>query len=243
MAIKEQIKNDAKVFFDDTKIIRWVDAFGPDVVKFLLDGILPVDDTTGDPTQFSMTVTEAGAGDTTCVNAATAGDCLLVTTAANEYDGINLQAKGEKFKLETGKPLYFGCKLKVSDATQSDLFLGIAETDTTLMATSSAHAIALGGDGVFFSKLDASTTIAFKNYLDGAQTNTADYGTALDTDYHVYEFYWNGESVKGYIDNVLVGTFTASLGDGDMTPSINFRAGEAVAKTCTIAWMRIIQLR
>jgi hypothetical protein len=243
MAVKEMLKNDSKVFFDDTKTLRWLDAFGPDVAKYILDGIFSTDDTTGDPTQYTMTVTEAGSGNTTCVNATTAGDNMLITTDDAEYDGINLQGKGEKWKLESGKPLYFGCKMKVSDATQSDIFLGIAETDTTLMATATAHAIALGGDGVFFSKLDGSTTVAFKNYLDGAETNTADYGTALDTEYHVYEFYWDGESLKGYIDNTLVGTFTGSLADGDMTPSVNFRAGAAAAKTMTIAWIRVIQLR
>jgi hypothetical protein len=243
MAIKQQAKNGAWIFFDDTKLVRWVDAIGPDVVKFELSQGFPTDDTTGDPTQFNYTVTEAGTGNTTAVNAVTAGDNMLITTAANEYDGANIQLKGEKFKLVSGKPLYFGCKLKISDATQSDLFVGIAETDTTLMATSSAHAIALGGDGVFFSKLDGVTTLIFKNYLDGAETGTASYGTALDTAYHVYEFYYDGESVKGYIDNTLVGTFTASLGDGDMTPSINVRAGEAAAITSNIAWMRCIQLR
>jgi hypothetical protein len=237
------LENNSIVYTEDTKILRWLDAFGSNVVKFLLDGIFPTDDTTGDPTQFTMTVTEAGSGNTTCVNASAAGDNMLITTDDAEYDGINLQAKGEKFKLEAGKPLYFGCKMKISDETQSDIFLGIAETDTTLMATAAAHAISLGGDGVFFSKLDGSTTVSFKNYLDGSETNTADYGVALDTDYHVYEFYWDGESLKGYIDNTLVGTFTASLGDGDMTPSVNVRAGEAAAITCTIAWMRVIQLR
>lgn len=236
--------NSALVTYDNDYRNRWLDAVGGGVVKYAMQAGIPTDDTTGDPTQFTMTVTEAGTGSTTAVNSTTAGEQLLITTADNEYDGINLQLKGEKYKVVASKPFYFGCKFKVSDATQSDIFIGLAETDTTLMATSSAHAIALGGDGLFFSKLDASTTLAAKAYLDGSETASADYETALaDGTYVTVEIYYDGGIVYYYIDDNLVGIATASLPDGDMTPSINFRAGAVAAKTLHIAEMRCIQCR
>jgi hypothetical protein len=232
--------NDSIVIEADTAFWRWYDIFNG--VKFDLGTGFPADDTTGDPSQFTMTVTEVGTGNTTAVNDTNSGSSMLITTAANEYDGINLQVKGESFKLTASKPLYFGCKFKVSDATQSDIFVGLAETDTTLMATATAHAIALGGDGAFFSKLDASTTLAGKMYLDGAQTATADYGTALiDDTYVTCEIYWNGSTLFYYIDGTMVNRIAASLGDGEMTPSINFRAGAAAAKTMSVAWLKCFQ--
>lgn len=218
------------------KDFRILDAWGDDVVKYKLEAGFPTDDTTGDPLGWTSTVVEAGTGNTTFVQSVTgSGDIAIITTAANEYDGGNYQLKGEPFSVTANKKLYFGAKIKVSDATQSDLFIGLAETDTTLMATSSAHAIALGGDGLFFSKLDAGTTIAAKSYIDGAETNTANVGTALDTAYHWYEIVYDGTNVKFYFDGSEVTCFTADFADGELTPSINFRAGEAVAKTLTIS--------
>jgi hypothetical protein len=232
---------DSSVYTDETYSWRWLDAWG-DVTKFLSTSGFAVDDTTGDPTQFTTTVVEAGTGTNVVSNDVTGNNWMLETTAANEYDGVNLQLLGEAFKIATNKPFYFGCKLSVSDATQSDLFIGLAETDTTLMATSSAHAIALGGDGCFFSKLDGSTTVAAKTYLDGAQVGTANATTALNTSKHTYEIYFDGEYVNYYFDAVLVTKTKTSLPDGAMTPSFNFRAGAAAAKTCTIEWMRAIQV-
>jgi hypothetical protein len=215
---------------------RILDAWGDDVVKYLLSAGFPVDDTTGDPLGWVSTVTEVGTGTQIFANALTgAGDIALLTTAATDYDGGNYQLKGEAFDITSGKKLYFGARLKLSETTQSDLFVGLAETDTSLMAVASAHAIALGGDGIFFSKLDAVTTIAAKTYLAGAEVNTANVGTAMDTSYHWYEFIYDGNVVKFYFDGELVTTFTANFPTGAMTPSINFRTGAGAAITMTVS--------
>lgn len=245
MGIAIDFKNNARVLFDNTKAApAWIDAYGADVVKKIIGPGVPTDDTTGDPTEYTMTVTEAGAGNSTVVNSVTAGEVLTLTTAANEYDGINLQLKGEPFKLETSKPLYFEAKLKIDDVTQSDILIGICETDTTLLATAAAHAVAVSGDGAFFVKLDATTTLSAKAYLDGAETATADYGTALvdDTAFTV-SIYWDGVNLSFYVDDSLVQTISGSLPDGDMTFSINVRAGSAAARTATLYPSRVIQLR
>ena len=45
---------------------RWYDAFGRNVVKYVTNfESLSVDDTTGDPTEFVMTVVETGSGNST----------------------------------------------------------------------------------------------------------------------------------------------------------------------------------
>ena len=241
MKMKTAKVNDAYVIENETLPKRWLDIFG-ECQKFSLDNGFATDDTTGDPSSFTMTVTEAGAGNTTAVNATSRGDSMLITTAANEYDGINLQLKGEAFKLTSSKPLYFGCKLKVSDATQSDLLIGLAETDTALLAVASAHAADYGtSDVAGFLKLDASTTIATQTVLTGTVTGSANYSTALDTDYTIFELYWNGSTLFYYIDGNEVTSVSGGLPDGDMTPTINFRAGAAAVKTCTIAWWRCFQ--
>lgn len=235
-----QIRN-AYVIEAENLPTRWLDIFG-EAQKFSLDNGFPTDDTTGDPSAFTMTVTEVGTGNTTAVNSATNGEAMLITTAANEYDGINLQLKGEAFKLAASKPLYFGCKLKVSDATQSDLLIGLAEQDTALLATGTAHAVDYGtSDFIGFIKLDAGTTLVAQNVLGGVVKTTANYATALGTAFVVFEMYWDGETLFFYVDGSEVTRTNASLADGDLSPVINFRAGAAAAKTCSIAWWRCFQ--
>lgn len=242
MSITTKSINNALITYDDRYNQRWLDAVGENVVKYILNPGSATDDTTGDPTAWTMTVTEVGASDSTVVNNTNDGYSLLLTTDAAEYDGINLQLKGSAFKLSANKPLYFGCKLKISDATQSDLLVGLCEVDTTLLNTGGSHALAVTDDGVYFSKLDGGTTIKFTNELDGAEGTTAS-SIAMDTSDHIYEIYWDGSTLYAYVDNVLVTTVASGLAAVALTPSINFRTGEAVAKTCNIAWMRVFQCR
>lgn len=237
--------NNSLVYYDDRATERWLDAFGPDVVKYLGELGQGMDDATGDPNAFTTTVTEVGGGgDSTIIKAVTAGYLFLLETANADYDGINAQLQGEAFKVASGKPMYFGAKLQVNDADETSILVGLSETDTTLLATSSAHAVAVSGDGAFFSSLDGSTVIAFKTYKDGSETNTANADTALadDTDM-VLEIYWDGSTLYGYQNGVLVGSFSADMPDDDMTVSINFRTGTTTANTCKLAWIRAIQCR
>lgn len=243
MAIQTERDLNCLVTFDDRYLVRKYDVVGENVTKFVLNSSTPTDDTTGDPSQWVATVTEAGTGNSTVLNSVTAGELLTITTAANEYDGVSYQAKGESFKLDSTRKMYFGCKIKASDVTQSDILIGLAETDTTLIATSSAHAIAVTGDGVFFSSLDASTTLAAKTYASGSEVSTANYATALADDTAVMvEIFWDRETVKFYVDNNLVtSTSAVSAITGDMTLSIAYAAGEAVAKTATIYQLKCFQ--
>jgi hypothetical protein len=221
--------------FYDTHHKRIVDAFGPDVVKYVDDFVtLPVDDTTGDPTAFTMTVVEAGAGDTTVTSANVAGGALLITTDANENDGANLQLNGESFKLVSGNPLYFGARLKVSDATQSDFFIGLAITDTDI----------LGGvtDRIGFEKLDGSTDLKFMLEKDSTETLSAALAT-VGTANMILEFYFDGTTVEVFVDGVSVATpaVTNLPDDEELRVSLQFLAGSAGAKTCTVDWVRCIQ--
>lgn len=226
------------VKIDDRTPNRWLDAWG-DVRKFISTPGLASDDTTNSPTNFIATAT--GTSPTTI--SATENDTLLITTGGTEYNGANVQLRGSTFKLTSGKPLYFGAKVKLSEATQIDFLLGLALLKTDLMKTSAAHGVlATGVEGVFFTKIDESTTINTQSWVAGSQINTATYGTAVGTGYRVYEIYFDGAALYFYIDGVLVTTMTSGLPTVTLTPSINVRAGSAAAVTATIAWMRCLQV-
>ncbi len=246
MSIQEKTVNNALVLYDDRAPQRWIDAFGPDVVKYLGELNHGMDDQTGDPDAFTTTDTSDGAGTSTLAKALTAGQLFKITCAAFDYDGINATLKGEAFLFTPGKPIYFGIKFQSNDVTASDFVFGLVETDTTLLAADTGHAIAITGDGAFFSSLDTSTVVAFKTYVAGAETNTANADTALVDDTNmVLEFFYDGVTLSGYQNGELVGTFTANLpaSDQTLTPSLAFLTGENVANTANIAWLRAMQAR
>lgn len=215
----------------------WLDAFGPNVVKFLEEFVNTPFEVADTPGAFTVTLVEAGAGETTLALAAGAeGGELLITTDAAENDGANIQAKGEAFKLASGKPLYFGCRFKVSEATEADFLIGLCITDTDL----------LGGmtDGAYFRKVDGSTTMAFVLEKDSTETAT-NYGTAIAADtYYIVEFLFDGTNVDWYVNGVLQ-TRPANTNlpnDEFLTPSIHFLTGAAAAETMNVDWIRAIQL-
>lgn len=218
--------------FYDTYEYRWLNAIGPQARVWEMPFFQAA--ATAD-----KTITATGTSPIT--NPVTAGGRMLITTGGTEYDGDNIQWLSTSFQLASGKPLYWGARLAVSDATQSDLLIGLASTDTTLTAASSAHALAVTDDGIYFYKLDGGTSIYATSEITGTESSTA--AGTLDTSSHWYEMLYDGTTLSTYFDGSLVSTVAAaSIPSVVLRPSISFRTGEAGAKTCTIEVFRVIQL-
>lgn len=218
---------------------QWYDAAGPEVVKYVTHfEALATDDTTGDPTEFTQTVVEVGAGDSTAVLTTTKGGALLMTSAGNENDGVQLQLKGEAWQLNTSHQCYFGVQFAINDVDQVDALLGLAMTDTTL----------LGGvdTAVYFRTVDESATLQFvveKNNTESA-TNVA---TLTDATNVTAEFFWDGTNITAYINGTQaasVATTDAAFPDDEvLTLSLAMLTGEATANTLTVEWVRAIQVQ
>lgn len=213
---------------------RIVDAIGKDVFKYEL---IPseLNATAVDPSGWTTTVVEVGTGTTEFDVNNTAGRTGTITTAANEDDGGSYQLLGENFQCSSTNNFYLGAELQVSDATQSDLFFGVAVTDTAL----------LGGvaDAAYFESVDASTGISTVTEKGSTETQNDSAGTLADATDIILEMYWNGTNMEFLIDGVSVSTHTANIPDDEaMRVSIEFLAGEAVAKTCNFKWLRAIQI-
>jgi hypothetical protein len=220
-----------------TYLKRILDAVGENVVSYNEDFVnFPTDDTTGDPTAWTTTVVEAGGGNTTFVSTDASGGKALITCAANEDDGGNYQLNGESFETTSDQDLYFGTKLAINDADQTDLFIGLAVTDTTL----------LGGvaDGIYFESVDGAATISTVTEASSSETQNDSVGTLVDDTEIELEFYYDGTAgnVEFYINGSLVKTHTTTIPATQMRVSIHFLTGEAVANTLTIDWIRCIQI-
>jgi len=236
MGVNSKYVNGNLVFVDSANKQRWLDAIGPHVCKFIEDFVGTPFASADNPAAWTVTLVEGGAGETTIALAGSAtGGALLITSDANDNDGANMQLQGEAFKLASGKPLYFGAKFQMSEATQSDFFVGLAITDTDI----------LGGvtDSIGFKKVDASTTIQFE--LNKNNTATAgNVGTLAAATNVTLEFLFDGTNVDCYVNGALQTrlAMTNLPDDEDLTPTIQFLSGAAGAKTMTVDWIRCIQI-
>jgi hypothetical protein len=239
MSIQTKKVNNALVYYDDLYTNRWVDAIGTNVVKWELPVALPKDDTTNDPS--AMVNTETGTN--TILSSTTSGDRLLVTTGGTEYNGVNLQAHGSAFKIQAGKPCYYGCRIAMQNGAKGDYLFGLCEIDTTLLATATAHAVSVTDDGLYFYQLNDETVIKFNNELGGTITSTSTGVTTGDATYHTYEFYYDGfGTLTAYADGTEVVSISSGLADQALTGSFNVRAGDDGAEIASIQWAKAIQI-
>lgn len=218
-----------------TNRYRILDALGPDVVKFHDDFVhspVAADAIAG----YTVTLVEAGAGESTITHVDTSGGALLFTTDAAEDDGVTLQMTGEAFGCSASQVLtYFGCRLKASEATQIDWLVGLCITDTAL----------LGGmtDGLYFEKLDGGTGISFTTEKNSTETQTDSLAVFAADTYVQLEWCFDGTSVFAFVNGTLVATHTTNIcNDELLTPSIEVLAGSAVARTLTLDWWRVVQV-
>jgi len=184
----------------------------------------------------NWTVTETQAGAT---QALTDGDggLLLITNTAADDDLVALQKVGESYRFASGKELFFEARLKVSDATQSDVVIGLQITDTTPLDVS---------DGVFFIKADGSTSVSLLVEKNGTATTTSSVATMANDTFISLGFYYDGASSIQYsVNGVVKGTsVTTNLPDDeDMTVTIALQNGEAVAKTMTVDYVFVAKER
>lgn len=178
-------------------------------------------------------VTETQAGAT---QALTAGDggLLLLTNSAADDDLNALQKTPAAFSFTAGKKAFFKCRFKVSDATQSDVVIGLQVVDTTPLDVT---------DGIYFLKADGAKTVDFicrKNATTGSTSASAVTSLADDT-FATLAFYYDGESKVYYaVDGSVKGSLDASssyLPDTVTTVSFAIQNGEAAAKTMTVDYV------
>jgi len=186
---------------------------------------------------WTLTTVEAGAGDATEAIADEAGGVLLITNDAADDDSDEFQKVGEAFKLIAGKPLYFEARVKVSDAIQSDMIIGLCITDTTL----------LGGlsDGVYFIKDDGDANLDFVTEKNSTETK-ADTGVDLvNATYVILGFYWDGAgNVTPYVNGEAKTTHATNVPDDEeLRVSFGIKNGEAVAKTMSVDYIKVVQKR
>lgn len=197
----------------------------------------------------SFVITETGSG-TRAIAQADNG-VLVVTNAASDNDVNSLQYRdvasgqvAEHWKFVAGKPMWFGCRLKLSDATQSDLVIGLHITATTPVASAPS-------DGIYFRKDDGDRLLDFvgrKNATSSEVTGVLGVNGYLTDDTWTWlEFLYDGVTscITAYQDGVPFGSIplTNVVDDEELVVSFAHQNGEAVAKVLSLDYIGAAKVR
>jgi len=226
------------VFYDSTYLQRWVDAIGPNVIKYLND--FGGDD---DGTEGWVETTTAGTCGVSIYNAD--NGAILLYTAGTDSDGYNMH-RFTGVRLSTNDPVYFGVRwqFRGSAAGSVSVAMGLTGADTD----------ACGGltDAMAFRSLSANTSLYLTGALNGTATNLSCCTMAVNT-WYIDEFYFNGAAATANtkVDCWHDGTHIGSLSNGSIcgdevlmpTLSVEDEAGNASATSgLVVDWVRMIQL-
>lgn len=181
-------------------------------------------------TEWTVTTTEAGAGDATEAIEDEDSGVLLLTNDDADDDLDFLQTVDEIFALESGKKCWFKARLKVSDAIQSDFVVGLQVRDTTPLAVT---------DGVWFQKDDGDDDLDFHIAKASSQSSQSNIATIVDDTYLTVGFYFDGlTTIHYYINDVELGTVeTSDFPTTELCVSFGIQNGEAVAKTMSVDFL------
>ena len=182
-------------------------------------------------------VTETSAGATQALGDGLGGLLVLTATAADN-DLIGLQLAKEGFLIQAGKEAWFKARFKVSDATQSDLLMGLHITDTSPVASAPT-------DGIVIRKDDGDALLDGVVLIDNAAASTSTgIGTLVDDTFITVGFHFDGASVVRFYVNdaekaavTLTAANIAALDDETLALSFAFQTGEAEAQVSTVDYV------
>ena len=190
---------------------------------------------------YTITTTEAGSGNASEAITSGAGGQLLITNDNADNDLDFFQLKGESFKWDSTKRMFFSARFKTNDATQSEIVMGLQITDTTPLDVT---------DGIFFLKVDADTQPDLIIEKDNSSSLSVlemdamedDTFVTLSFEYDPLDVATGGAVFRAYQDDVQVGEITGTTNapdDEELTISFGIQNGEAAAKTLTIDFILV----
>lgn len=172
------------------------------------------------------------------------GVATLSGAATTDNSGYQLQSDMEAFAIVTGKEAGITCRVKLSDGTQDELFVGASITDTTMLDGTGTLA---GGmtmtDSFGFYKPDGSTLTYGTIRRDSVQLATG--GVAVDfTSYKILDIKVQPSGTTAgsgkitfYVDGVMLGSLDSTTlpysGEEILALALAFVTGDNTGtKTC-----------
>lgn len=186
---------------------------------------------------WTVTKTEAGSSSASMTIEDINYGVLKITNDNADNDNVFYQTTDEIIKFVAGKKLWFKARFAVSDATQSDLIMGLQIRDTTPLNVT---------DGVFFQKDDGDAYLDFHVEKDDTSTDASAVATMSNDVYIEVGFYYNGvDAIEYYIDGEKKGTLSVTNlpDDEELTISFGIQNGEAASKTMYVDYILLVSER
>jgi hypothetical protein len=192
-----------------------------------------------------------GASGTNTLNDARGGTYSVVTAAAdNDYHLVS--SKSEAYKIEAGKPIRAGVRLRLTEANVDDanIWFGFTDTLTTGGVLDNGGGPLASYDGVLFFKVDNGTVWQFETSNAGTQQTSTNVGAFTSAAWTTLEIEIDtpGPSdttavVKGYLNDVLVATHRLTIaGLDEMHFVCGVKAGGASAETLVLDWIGVSEV-
>lgn len=180
------------------------------------------------------TITETGNATQALTDAAYG--VLLITNAAGIDDSSEAQSVAEVALPTAGKNIYYEIKVQISDATESDMLVGLAVTDTETIDGVT--------NGIYFKKDDGDTALDFETTSGSVSSTDSNIHTIVAATDLKLGFKVTGTGlVEYYVNDVLKGSFTTNIPTTELALIYAIQNGEAVAKTMAIDYINIAQER
>lgn len=164
-------------------------------------------------------------------NSIVAGDggWLSLVNSASSADLNSLQLKAATFAIVAGNEAWFKCRFKVSSATNANLIIGLIQTTVTPLTVT---------DGLYFSKVAASTQLTCKATASSAST-TFNVATMADNTFLNVGWHFDGNStINVYLNNSRVGSMaTTNLPTAALNLTIAESNGTGAAITTTVDYI------
>lgn len=133
------------------------------------------------------------------------GEVALTSAATTDNDGGSIQGN-EIFLPAAGRTIWFEARVKLSDATQSDMFVGLCEN----FATNPENCLT-ASNRIGFQKDDGSALILCKSEIADAETSTTTAVSMSNGAYVRLGFIVRGtSSIEFFVDRQKVATHTSS---------------------------------
>jgi len=191
------------------------------------------------------TITETDAAATEAISSGANG-LLLITNSSADNDIVSMQLGGSSGAALTflpfdGRQIWFEVSLALSDATESEIAVGLLVTDTDPFSSNPYG----GTDGIIFQKVDGSTDIDCYMTNGSAPSGMTAIGSVSNNLFVRLGFVVNGTaSVDVYFNRNKIGTITSELNNGAaLRPTISLKNGAAASKLMQIDYIFAAQTR
>lgn len=170
------------------------------------------------------------------------GALTLTSAATTDDDGASIQRAETTFLVKSGKKLWFEARVKVSDADQGEMFVGLADN----FATDPEAVIVDGVARIGFELIDGAATVNTVMDNDTAPTRVVTAISMADDTYIRLGFRTDGGSVRFYINRALVSTqiIPSAIAAVTLGPAFFHLSGNATGThTALIDYVMAVQER